>query len=161
MECYEGATMIKTFRGLIADNAQDTIVLHTNDGSTGYRIVKLQIIPNTPYDQNAAEHVLKIYKVNQNPPSGSLIDGVVDFSDNTLLGVAIINNNTTGYQYPSIPTIIFDTEVFNQDIFITHIDMVNAVACNYYLELEQVKLDMMENTVATLKDIRNTVAGIP
>jgi len=31
--------MIKTFRGLIADNAIDVIVLHTNDGYTGYRIV--------------------------------------------------------------------------------------------------------------------------
>jgi len=26
---------------------------------------------------------------------------------------------------------------------------------NYYIELEQVKLDLNENTVATLKDIRN------
>jgi len=29
------------------------------------------------------------------------------------------------------------------------------VACNYYLELEQFKLDLNENTVATLKNIRN------
>ena len=26
---------------------------------------------------------------------------------------------------------------------------------NYYIELEQMKLDLSENTVATLKDIRN------
>jgi len=141
--------MIKTFRGLIADGLQDTIVLHTNDGSTGYRIAKLQIMSNTPYDQNAAEHVLKVYKVSQ-----TTVDGVVDFSNQTLLGVAIINNNTTGYQYPSVPTIIFDTEIFNQDIYITHVDAVNAVPCNYYLELEQFKLDINEMTVATLKNIR-------
>ena len=39
---------IKTFRGLMAADTQDTIVLHTNTGSTGYRIVKFQIMGNTP-----------------------------------------------------------------------------------------------------------------
>jgi len=34
--------MIKTFRGKIADDTQDTINLHTNDGKTGYRITKFQ-----------------------------------------------------------------------------------------------------------------------
>jgi len=29
------------------------------------------------------------------------------------------------------------------------------VPMNYYLELEQIKLDLSESTVATLKDIRN------
>ncbi len=147
--------MIKTFRGLIADGAKDTIVLHTNDGSVGYRIVKFEIISNTPYDQNAAEHVTKIYKVSQTTATMPGVTGTVDFSDNTLLATAIINNNTTGYQYPSIPTIIFDQEIFNQDIYVTHIDMVNAVPCNYYIELEQFKLDLSASTVATLKDIRN------
>jgi len=45
--------------------------------------------------------------------------------------------------------------VVNQDIYITHIDTNGAIPCNYYIELEQVKLDLSENTVATLKDIRN------
>ena len=36
--------MIKSFRGLIASGTQDTIVLHTNDGSMGYRIKRLNII---------------------------------------------------------------------------------------------------------------------
>lgn len=131
------------------DGGQDMIPLSSKDGSVGYRIIKFQIMSETPYDQNAAEHVVKIYKKQQ-----TTIDGVVNFSSSILLGVAIINNNTTGYSYPSIPTIIFDQETFNQDIFVTHSDMVNAVPCNYYLELEQIKLSENENTVATLKDIR-------
>jgi len=143
--------VVKTYRGLQADGAQDRIPLSAKDGSIGYRIVKFEIMSKTPYDQNAAEHVVKIYKKEQ-----TTIDGVVDFTDDSFLAVAIINNNTTGYQYPSIPTIIFDTEIFNQDIFITHTDKVNAVACNYYIELEQMKLDHTQNMSVTLKAIRGT-----
>jgi len=54
--------MIKTFRGMMVDGAQDTIVLHTNDGSTGYRIVKFQIMMEQP-GNTAQESVVKIYKV--------------------------------------------------------------------------------------------------
>ena len=39
---------IKSFRGKIADGAVDTISLHTNNGSTGYRITKLQGISAAP-----------------------------------------------------------------------------------------------------------------
>ena len=150
MECYEGATLIKTFRGQIADNRQDTIVLHTNDGSMGYRIVKFQIIPREPFDKDQ-ESVVKIYKVSQ-----SSIDTLIDFSDNTLLAVGITTNENivgTGYMMPM--QIIFDQEIFNQDIYVTHRDQDNAEVCNYYIELEQVKLDLSQSTVATLKDIRN------
>jgi len=54
-----------------------------------------------------------------------------------------------------VPTIIFDHEIFNQDIYVTHWSDSGADACNYYIELEQVKLSVDESTVATLKDIRN------
>ena len=141
--------MIKTFRGLLTDGEQEKIRLSTKKGKIGYRILKFQIMSDTPYDQNAAEHVTKLFKVPQNS-----VDGKVDFSDGNLLGVAIINNNTTGYQYPSVPTIIFDQEIFNQDIYITHIDLVNAVACNYYLELETINMTDNAAAVSTLRDIR-------
>ena len=69
---------IKTFRGLLTDGAQDTIVLHTNDGSTGYRIVKFQIMPKLP-GSVAAEHVVQIWKIAQSSVPTS--DPPVDFSD--------------------------------------------------------------------------------
>jgi len=156
MECHGELTMIKTFRGLIADGAQDTIVLHTNDGSTGYRVVKFQIIPKLPFEKDQ-ESVVKIYKVSQ-----TTIDDTIDFSDNTLVGVAITTNENipgTGYMMPM--QIIFDGEIFNQDIYVTHRDQDSAEACNYYIELEQVKLDINSNTVATLKDMRNTASPRP
>jgi len=153
MECHEGATMIKTFRGLIADGVQDTIVLHTNDGSTGYRIVKFNIISNTP-GASADESTVSIWKVKQASVSAAAND--IDFSDNTLLGVGYwAGASSSGSPFNQV--VIFDSEIFNQDIYITHNNVAagTAIPCNYYLELEQMTLDLSENTVATLKDIRN------
>ena len=50
--------------------------------------------------------------------------------------------------------IIFDNTTINQDMFITHFDASVGKPVNYYIELEQVKLDLNEATVATLKDMR-------
>jgi len=140
---------IVSFRGLIADNAQDTIVLHTNDGSIGYRIVKFEIMPND-YGSKNSEHMVKIFKVSQ-----TTFPGEIDFSDNRLLGVALMSNSSSASTYPSLGSVIFDNEVFNQDIYVTHVDKGVSESCNYYIELEQMPLDLNENTVATLKDIRN------
>jgi len=139
--------MIKSFRGLMANDSQDTIVLHTNDGSTGYRIVKFEVIG--PNGNVVIEQVLKIYKVSQ-----STVTTDIDFSDNTLLGAAIVNTGDNANYLPS-PIIVFDQEIFNQDIYITSKGHDDVSTMNYYLELEQIKLDLNENTVATLKDIRN------
>ena len=143
---------IKTFRGLIVDGGQDTIVLHTNDGSTGYRIVKFQLFPNKP-GFGAMESVAQIFKVKQTTLVTSGAE--VDFSDNTLLAASLIKQSQEINDPSSTITTIFDREVFNQDIYITHTDNNSSEACNYYIELEQIKLDLNDNTVATLKDIRN------
>ena len=57
--------------------------------------------------------------------------------------------------YNPEPTIVFDNTTFNQDIFVTLKGHDHTTDVNYYIELEQVKLSLDENTVATLKDIRN------
>jgi len=145
--------MIKTFRGLIADGATDTIVLHTNDGSTGYRIAKFNLIPKKPVT-SANECVIQIWKVNPGATSNE-----IDFSDQTLIGIGIYSNQTDSTYYPDDQTIIFDNEIFNQDIYLTLNNASGAEACNYYLELEQVKLDLNENTVTTLKNLRNLEPG--
>ena len=52
-----------------------------------------------------------------------------------------------------------NNEKFNQDIFVTVSDAnAGSVRCNYYIELEQMSLDLSEQTVTTLKDIRNVGA---
>jgi len=139
---------IVSFRGLIANDVQDTIVLHTTDGSTGYRIVKFQVMG--PNANTNLEHVIKIYKIDQT----NAISTAIDFSDNTLLGAALINDTNDPHYIPA-PVVIFDGEIFNQDIYVTSKGHDNTSDINYYIELEQMTLDLNENTVATLKDIRN------
>tara|TARA_Y100001963_G_C6458627_1_gene299094 strand:- start:45 stop:518 length:474 start_codon:yes stop_codon:yes gene_type:complete len=145
---------IRSFRGKISDydatipgSGIDTITLHTNDGSIGYRIKKVQCVPENPGTTNT-EHVFKIYKIPQTTATGS-----IDFSDQTLLASVYLSSRDDRYGGDNI--IVFDNEIFNQDIYLTHNDTNNQGAVNYYIELEQVKLDLSENTVATLKDIRN------
>ena len=141
---------IKSFRALLEDNTQHQISLHTNDGSTGYRIVKFQGVPKAPMTLDQ-ENVIKIYKVPQ-----TTVDGNVDFSDQTLLAVCCVSYDNDAATPGIGESIIFDSEVFNQDIFVTHEDVhAGGRPCNFYIELEQVKLDLGQNTVATLKDIRN------
>jgi len=153
MECHEGATMIKTFRGRIADGGQDTINLHTNDGKTGYRIVKFELFSTGPATVRT-ESTVKIYNVPQ-----TSVDGAVDFSDTTLLGVAYLGNYQQA-QYPTDTVVVFDTEIFNQDIYITHDGGdADSSPINYYIELEQVSLDVNASTVATLQSIRTNATG--
>jgi len=141
--------MIKSFRGLMVDGAQDIINLHTNDGKTGYRIVKLQTIQEDPGTQT--EHVVKIYSVSQ-----STIDDKINFSDGTLLAVSYLNAGPSASSSTvANEVIIFDKEIFNQDIFITSKTLTGSDEANYYIELEQISLDLNEATVATLQSIRN------
>jgi len=140
--------MIKSFRGLIANGAIDEISLHTNTGTTGYRIVKFELMMEDPMNVES-EHVVKIFTIPQ-----TTVTGTMDFSDNTLLGAAFIEGQPAAKETGSQTTVIFDNMKFNQDIYITHLSEQN-VPVNYYVELEVEKLSLDENTVATLKDIRN------
>ena len=144
---------IKSFRGKLADNDIERVFLHTNTGSTGYRIKKFQIMPGNPTNDNM-EATVKIYKIPQTAASNT-----IDFEDQTMLAAAYIENHDgTSAGFSNFTNaVIFDNEIFNQDIFITMAAGSGAGTdgVNYYFELEQIKLDLTENTVATLKDIRN------
>ena len=141
--------MIKSFRGQLADGGQDTIRLSTNNGLTGYKIKKLQLMGASPGSE-ILESIVKIYKYKQ-----TAIDGNVQLEDSTLLGVAFYVSSTTE-EWSTHNVIIFDNVTFNQDIFVTHHDVQTGTPVNYYIELEQVKLDINEATVATLKDMRGS-----
>jgi len=138
---------IKSFRGKLNDGAIETISLHTNNGSIGYRITKFQLIAADP-SSVTHESIVQIFSVPQTTASAA-----IDFSDQTLLGVGFYENNGGGTV--SHIDIIFDNMTFNQDIYITHNEKAGSGQVNYYIELEQFRLDLNENTVATLKDIRN------
>ena len=141
---------LKSYKSRIDDDSVQKLQLSTSNGSVGYRITKFQIINRSP-GPNHTEAIIKIYKTN--PGTAATLD--VNFSDNTLLAVAYYEDNATAGQTGK-DVIIFDNEVFNQDIYVTYKDNSNETEANYYIELEQMKLDLNQNTLVTLKDIRNT-----
>lgn len=140
--------VVKTYRGLLADGAQEKIPLSTKDGSVGYRITKFLLINEEP-GSASAESVVKIYKTEQ-----TTIDNNINFTDTDLLAAAYYTTNHAGQR--GFTPIIFDTEIFNQDIYVTHEEVNDAEPCNYYIELEQMKLDHTQNMSATLKAIRGS-----
>lgn len=139
-----------SFRGQLPIGVEERISLHTNTGQTGYQITKFQILSSSPGSGNV-EYIAQIYKTED-------VDNVnttPDFSNNRLLGVVYYQDNQ-GEHYIDSSTIIFDNEIFNQDIFINVTDGEGGTtACNYYIEMKQMSLALDEATVATLKDIRN------
>ena len=139
--------MIKTFRGLLGDDSQDKIRLSTKKGKIGYRIHKFQLMFDKPGTESV-ENVVKIFKVIQ-----SSVDGLIDFSDGNLLAASFLSGSTSA-TYPEDITTIFDQEIFNQDIYITHADVAGANSVNYYLEVEVMSLTDNAAAVSTLRDIR-------
>lgn len=142
--------MIKSFRGLLADGDIETIRLSTNKGLIGYKILKFELFPQDPGEANA-ESVVKVFTIE--PDSA---ESTVNFDDPTILGVASMGNSTAGNVYPPTLTVVFDNVVFNQDIYVTHKETSGSESVNYYIELEQINLDVGEAAVATLKDMRGT-----
>ena len=133
---------IKTFRGRVDSAGQDTIYLAGGDVTSGYKIHKLQIMTYEP--GNATQDlVLKIYKKKQTsvPSSGA----TVDFLEDALIAVAWFSQATADFSHFQI--VIFDKEVVNQNLYVTNTDNDGSDSCNYYLELEEVKMPDSEAAV--------------
>ena len=141
--------VVKTYRGLLASGAQERIKLQTSAGKVGYRIVKFQIMPDDPFTETV-KLVVKIFKSTQ-----STIDDTVNFTDSDLLGVAT-SMETADLDQAGYGVIIFDREVFNQDIFITNFEATAAESANYYLELEVIPLASDEAAITTVKAMRGS-----
>ena len=124
---------IKTFRGLLADDGQDKIRVAGGKLEDGYRIVKFQLMPVLAGATNY-EHVVQIWKDKQ-----KVLTSTINFTENTLLAAAYLEGGAD-YTYTDKLSVVFDKEIFNQDIYITHVDEAVGEKVNYYLELEQVKM---------------------
>jgi len=138
--------MIKSYRGKMADGSQEHIRLGTPQGKMGYRIVKFQCMQD---GFGNSEMVIKIYKVKQ-----TAVSNEIDFSDSSLLAACMISGSSSGEAYPEDVSVIFDTELFNQDIYVTAAASSSADPTNYYIELEQVKLSEQEALVSIVKNLR-------
>jgi len=140
-------TTTKSFRGKISDGEIDQISLHTNNGLTGYKITKFKLLP---IDSNeTVEQAVKIYSVKQTTATEE-----IDFDDQTLLAAGIVHANADR-DFVSPDAVIFDNMIVNQDVYVTSKAGSSARDVNYYFEMEKMSLSLDEQTVATLKDIRN------
>ncbi len=143
---------IKTFRGLLADGEQLEINLRTNKGNIGYRINKFELFPHQP-GQQTVENTVQVFKSKQ-AGTISTTAVVINFGDQDLLAAGTFHESHGDNLVTKFFT-VFEREVFNQNIYVTHTDTIGTVACNFYLELEQVKLSDNESTMATLQSIRS------
>ena len=140
--------MIKTFRGKVDNETIERIRLSTNDGLTGYKIKKFELFPDNPGSTDV-EHVVKIFSV----PQTGTPDNAVNYNDPTLLASGyLVDSNSVANS--TILNVVFDNVIVNQDMYLTHKESLDSQPCNWYIEMEQVRLDLNEATVATLKDMR-------
>ena len=137
---------VHSFRGLLGDGGQDEINLERQNVNMAYRLIKLQLIS---YNMNEdVEHVVQVFREEQ-----TAVSNVYDFDNTDLLGAAFIRVNKTA-PGTNISTIVFDNTLFSRNIFVTHDDVGgSAVACNYYLEIEEVPVN-----AATLMQLKLGVA---
>ena len=143
-----------SFRSSITKGTQQKINCKTNNGKTGYKITKFQILPSD-IESGANEAAMKIYKKSQGV--SPTVTTVIDFSDGTLLAAAMFLRDQATVATTS-DVVIFDNEIFNQNIFITYADgQGSATSANYYLELERIKLTDAQATESTLKNLRTIV----
>jgi hypothetical protein len=143
-----------TYRGQLPVGEQDKLKLSTNNGLMGYRITRFQIISSAPGTANR-ESIAKIHTTDQN---GS-ITSTINFNDPSLIAV-IYNSDSTGWG-GNLPdnAVMADGEIINQDIFINITDASGGtIPCNYFVELEKIKLDVTTSTYVTLKNIRQSKA---
>jgi len=140
--------VVKTFRGLLADGGQDRIRLQTIKGKVGYRITKFQLMPASPGTVDY-ESVVTITKTEL-----SSVIGTVNFTDTDILATAFYMADNSSPNPNAPVTVIFDNEIFNQNIFISHKANTGSGEMNYYLELEVIPLDDAGAEYTTLKDMR-------
>jgi hypothetical protein len=138
-----------SFKGQIPDGLQDRLRLRTIKGKIGYRITKFQCMSDNP-SATTAEIVTKIFKRDQSASVGP----DVDFTDSDLLAVNYLEDHQASTTFGG-QNIIFDNEIFNQDIFVTSSDGSGGTErCNYYIELEVMDLSDIQATELTLRNIR-------
>ena len=129
---------VVSFRGQLAMGVEEMIPLSTIKGLIGYQIKKFQIMSASPGTGNV-EMVGQIYKTSET----SNINVTPNFSDNRLLGVALYHDGAANDTTHFMASTIFDNEKFNQDIFINIGDATgSSIKGNYYIELEQMSLDL-------------------
>ena len=131
---YKGTGNIHSFKGQLVSGDQAKIDIQGPTGDRAWRISKFEIMGGLP-GANSQRCIVKVYRESQ-----AAVDAVVNFeSDNELLGAALWFNKVT-IDFPISSTIVFDNALFSRNIYVTAKDLEDVAPCNYYLELEEVRL---------------------
>ena len=133
--------MIKSFKGKLASGEQEKIPLSGGADNIGYRIVKMELMSETPGIGSNAEHIVKVYKKKQ-----SSVSGTIDFDDDSLLAAGWLPMKTSNFLTSENIT-LFDDEVVNQDVFVTAIDVDGGEPINFLIHMEEVKINDREAAV--------------
>jgi len=149
---YKGTGKVHSFRGLLADGKQRKIRIQGSVGAIAWRITKLHVMTHTPGGANSVESVIKIYREEQ-----SSVDTTVNFNDDELLAAAVWSSGATLYNNPEDMSVIFDNALFSRNIYVTHSETQNNEACNYYIELEEVKVSAAGMTQLAVAAARRTI----
>jgi len=130
---------IKSFRALLTDGDQIRIPLHHAGKGMGFKIKTLQVMPNDIDGSSNHECSVQIWKQKQLSLATD-----IDFNNSALIGAAYyvrsLNPSAPYVALMSEQTVVFDNEVFNQDIFVVYKTGQGGQLINYYLELEEVKM---------------------
>ena len=141
---------VHSFRGLLGDGGQDEINLERQNVNLAYRIVKFEVITNLAGTGGDKESTLMIWREKQTSISTTV--ATVDFTDTDLLGVAYwVESDNPIYTQSS--HVIFDNILFSRNIYVTHTNTDGSVACNYYIEIEEVPV-----TASTLMQLKLATA---
>jgi len=140
--------MIKTFRGMLTHDTEDRLRLSTIKGKVGYQIVKFELMQSTL----TASDQVSFVKIVKSPYTRTTS---IDFTDSDILAVGILRTGNLLTEGSLDNPIVFDNEVFNQDIYINLKNLDGTLSVNYYLELEVIPLDDSGAEYTTLKDMRS------
>jgi len=139
-----------SYRGLLNQGDQVRIPLSGGDTDTGYRIVKLVLMPNDIDASTSHECSVQVFSQKQ-----ATIHADIDFSKDELLAAGYYARSLqTGAPYvidAATEAVIFDNTVVNQDIFVGYQTGQSNQKINYYLELEEVKMSGPEQAVINYK----------
>jgi len=136
---YKGTGQMHSFKGLLDNGAQDRIRIEGATGEIAWRITKFSIMPYAP-GNTTQESLVQVWReeVATVPTSAQ----TVDFTDDELLAAAWLPHAAAGGATPPPGIeVIFDNALFVRNIWVTNTDNAgNSNACNYYIELEEVKV---------------------
>jgi len=140
---YKGTGKVHSFRGLLINGGQDEINIEGSVGAIAWRITKLNLMPRDP-GFASQESVVQVWREQQTTVPTAAGSAAVNFSDDKLLAAGWMpqgNIGPEGTPGRGAIDVIFDNTLFVRNIWVTNTDNEgNANPCNYYIELEEVKV---------------------